>query len=211
MEFIPNYKDKVDYIVNLIKDVNKVQILELGVREGVSTKKFLDLCRKKNGKLISIDIDDCSNVSNDENWQFIQSNDNNFELIDKYLVREFDLIYVDSYHEPQHVQKIFYHYFNFLKIGGFCIIDDISWLPYCKNEYRDNEFSENINRLIFNKILQIYNQNKDKFSLEFYFEGSGLAIIKKQKNDLKKSKIIISREFSLKNIIKKFIKTKPKK
>ena len=211
MEFIPNYQDKVDYIVNLIKDVNKVQILELGVREGVSTKKFLDLCRRKNGKLISIDIDDCSNVSNDENWQFIQSNDNNFELIDKYLVREFDLIYVDSYHEPQHVQKIFYHYFDFLKIGGFCIIDDISWLPYCKNEYRDNEFSENINRLIFNKILQIYNQNKDKFSLEFYFEGSGLAIIKKQKKDLKKSKIIISREFSLKNIIKKFIKTKPKK
>ena len=211
MEFIPNYQDKVDYIVNLIKDVNKVQILELGVREGVSTKKFLDLCRRKNGKLISIDIDDCSNVSNDENWQFIQSNDNNFELIDKYLVREFDLIYVDSYHEPQHVQKIFYHYFDFLKIGGFCIIDDISWLPYCKNEYRDNEFSENINRLIFNKILQIYNQNKDKFSLEFYFEGSGLAIIRKQKNDLKKSKIIISREFSLKNIIKKFIKTTPKK
>ena len=211
MEFVPNYQDKVDYIVNLIKDVNKVQILELGVREGISTKKFLDLCRKKNGKLISIDIDDCSKVSNDENWQFIQSNDNNFELIDKYLIREFDLIYIDSYHEPQHVQKIFYHYFDFLKIGGFCIIDDISWLPYCKNEYRDNEFSENINRLIFNKILQIYNQNKDKFSLEFYFEGSGLAIIKKQKNDLKKSKVIISREFSLKNIVKKFIKTKPKK
>ena len=211
MEFVPNYQNKVDYIVNLIKDINKVQILELGVREGVSTKKFLDLCGKKNGKLISIDIDDCSKVSDDENWQFIQSNDNNFELIDKYLIRKFDLIYIDSYHEPQHVQKVFYHYFDFLKIGGFCIIDDISWLPYCKNEYRDNEFSENINRLIFNKILQIYNQNKDIFSLEFYFEGSGLAIIKKQKNDLKKSKIIISREFSLKNIIKKFIKTKPKK
>ena len=211
MEFVPNYQDKVDYIVNLIRDVNKVQILELGVREGVSTKKFLDLCKIKNGKLISVDIDDCSKVSTDENWQFIKSNDNNFELIDKYLTREFDLIYIDSYHEPQHVEKIFYHYFDFLKIGGLCVIDDISWLPYCKNEYRDNEFSENINRLIFNKILQIYNQNKDKFSLKFYFEGSGLAIIKKQKNNLKKSKIIISREFSLKNIIKKFIKTKPKK
>ena len=40
MEFIPKYQDKVGYIVNLIKDVNKVQILELRVREGVSTKEF---------------------------------------------------------------------------------------------------------------------------------------------------------------------------
>ena len=38
-----------------------------------------------------------------------------------------------------------------------------------------------INKSIFKKILEIYNQNKDKFSLEFYFEGSGLAIIRKKR------------------------------
>ena len=211
MQYVPKYEDKVDYIVELIKDINSINILELGVREGISTKKFLEVCEKNKGSLTSIDIEDCSKVSNDKNWKFIHSSDDNFEFIDKQIKKDLDFIYIDSYHEPFHVEKVFYHYYNFLKIGGICIIDDISWLPYCKNEYRDNEFSENINRSVFNKILEIYNQNKDRFSLEFYFEGSGLAIIKKIENDLKKSKILISREFSLKNIVKKFIKIKPKK
>ena len=68
-----------------------------------------------------------------------------------------------------------------------------------------------INRSVFNKILEIYNQNKDKFTLEFYFEGSGLAIIKKKNIDLNKSKKIVSRELSIKNILKHFFKRKPKK
>ena len=202
---------KLDYIIERIKHIQGIQILELGVQKGVSTKKFIELCDKNDGFLVSIDINDCSNVAKSDRWKFIHSSDDNFEFIDKQIKKDLDFIYIDSYHEPFHVEKVFYHYYNFLKIGGICIIDDISWLPYCKNEYRDNEFSENINRSVFNKILEIYNQNKDRFSLEFYFEGSGLAIIKKIENDLKKSKILISREFSLKNILKKFIKIKPKK
>ena len=76
---------------------------------------------------------------------------NAFEKLKK---KDLDLIYIDSYHEPKHVEKVFFHYYDFLKIGGFCVIDDISWLPYCKNEYRDNEFSETTNKSVFNKILE---------------------------------------------------------
>ena len=211
MQYVPKYEEKIDYIINIIKEIKNINILELGVREGVSTKKFLKFCEENNGKLLSVDIDDCSTVSNSNSWTFIQSNDENFDLIDKKIQRNLDLIYIDSFHEPNHVEKIFYHYYDFLKINGFCIIDDISWLPYCKNEYRDNEFSEIINKSIFNKILEIYNQNKDKFSLEFYFEGSGLAIIKKKELELNISKRIISRELSIKNMLKFFFKRKPKK
>ena len=64
-----------------------------------------------------------------------------------YLIsKNLDFIYIDSYHEPLHVEKVFYHYYEFLKINGICVIDDISWLPYCKKEYRDNEFSEIVDR-----------------------------------------------------------------
>ena len=181
MQYVPKYEDKVDYIVNLIKKVKNINILELGVREGISTKKFLEICDLNNGKLVSVDVDDCSQVSNNQKWTFICSRDDNFEIINKKISTNLDLIYIDSYHEPNHVEKVFYHYYDFLKIDGICVIDDVSWVPYCKNEYRDNEFSESINRSVFNKILEIYNQNKDKFSLEFYFEGSGLEIIKKKK------------------------------
>ena len=211
MQYVPKYEDKIDYIINIIKEIKNINILELGVREGVSTKKFLKFCEENNGKLLSVDIDDCSTVSNSNSWTFIQSNDENFDLIDKKIQRNLDLIYIDSFHEPNHVEKIFYHYYDFLKINGFCIIDDISWLPYCKNEYRDNEFSEMMNKSVFNKILEIYNQNKNKFSLEFYFEGSGLATIRKKDSNLNESKKIISREITFKNLLKYIFKRKPKK
>ena len=211
MQYVPKYENKIDYIVNLVKDFKNINILELGVREGISTKKFLEICNQNNGKLVSIDIDDCSKVSNDKRWTFIHSSDDNFEIVDKEINSKLDLIYIDSYHEPNHVEKVFNHYYNYLKIGGICVIDDISWLPYCKNEYRDNEYSEMINKSIFKKILEIYNQNKDKFLLEFYFEGSGLAIIRKKKDVLNKSKRILSRDFSVKNILRVIFNRKPKK
>ena len=211
MNYVPKYEDKIEYIVNLIKKIENINILELGVREGISTKRFIEVCNRNNGKLTSIDIDDCSKVLHDSNWKFIHSSDDNFDYIDKKIDKNFDFLYIDSYHEPNHVQKVFYHYFNFIKLGGLCVIDDISWLPYCKNEYRDNEFSEITNKSIFNKILEIYNQNKENISLEFFFEGSGLAIIKKKTTTLNKPQKIFSREFSFKNLLKRVIKTRPKK
>jgi predicted O-methyltransferase YrrM len=212
-QYTPNYiqESKVDYIIDKIKHVKNIQILELGVNKGISTKKLLKLCELNNGFLTSIDIDDCSKVVKSDKWNFIHSSDDNFEFIDKIIPKEIDFLFIDSFHEPNHVQKIFFHYYNFLKEGGICIIDDISWIPYTKNEFRDNSHNEYTNKLTFQKILEIHNQNKDKFMLEFFFEFSGLAIITKKKNFLNKPKKIISREFSFKNLIRKFLKIVPKK
>ena len=85
-----------------------------------------------------------------------------------------------------------------------------SWLPYSKNQERDKEFSEYINRSTFYKILEIYNQNQKNFDLEFYFRDSGYAIItKNEENFLNKSKKIKSREFGIKNLLRKIYKRKP--
>ena len=65
--------------------LKNINILELGVREGISTKKFLEICNQNNGKLVSIDIDNCSKVSNDKRWTFIHSSDDNFEIVDKEI------------------------------------------------------------------------------------------------------------------------------
>ena len=210
-QYIPSYESKVEYIIEKIKHIKNIKILELGVNKGISTKKFLKLCELNNGLLTSIDIDDCSEVVKSNKWNFIHSSDDNFEFIDKVMPKEIDFLFIDSFHEPGHVEKVFYHYYDFLKIDGICIIDDISWLPYIKNEYRDNSSNEYTNRKTFQKILEISNQNKEKFLLEFFFEGSGLAIIKKKKNFLNKSKNIPSREFSFKSLIRKILKIVPKK
>jgi len=173
--------NNINYIIQKIKNIQNINILELGVLKGDSTKKFLDICDSNNGFLTSVDIEDCSDVSKNDRWKFIHSSDDNFEKIDKIISKNFDLIFIDSLHEPNHVKKVFYHYYSFLKIGGLCIIDDISWIPYTKNEYRDNEFTENINKSTFNKILEIYNINKENFDLEFFFKDTGYATITKKK------------------------------
>ena len=204
-------ESKLDYIIEKIKNIQKIQILELGVQSGASTKKFIELCNANNGFLTSIDIDDCSNVIKSKRWKFIHSSDDNFEIIDKIIPKTFDFIFIDSLHEPNHVEKVFYHYYSFLKKGGICIIDDISWLPYSKNQYRDNEFAEHINRATFNKILEIYDQNKSNFNLEFFLQESGYAIItKNNENFLNKSIKIHSREYGLKNLLRKLYRRKPK-
>ncbi len=61
-------------------------------------------------------------------------------------------------------------------------------------------------------ILEIYYTNKENFNLEFFFKDTGYAIINKKSNKtLNPSKKIISREYGIKNYIRKFYKRMPKK
>ena len=206
-------KQKLDIIKEKIKDLKNPNILELGVQKGNSTKMFLELCNLNQGHLTSIDIDDYSSVSNDENWTFINSSDDNFEFIEKSIRnKKFDVLFIDSYHEPNHVRNVFYYYFYYLKKNAFIFIDDVVWLPYVKNSIKDNQFVERINRLTFNKVLEIYNENLENLTLNISFLGSGLAIMNKIGDKLNNEKKIKNRLFSFKNLIKSYIfEPKPKK
>ena len=76
---------KFKIITKLISNIENPNILELGVQSGLSTKKFLEICDKNNGYLTSIDINDCSIVSENKRWKFIHSSDDNFDYIKKKL------------------------------------------------------------------------------------------------------------------------------
>ena len=204
------FENKLNLIKKKIENIDKPLILELGVKEGRSTKMFLEVCDKNNGSLISVDFLDCSKVSNNPRWRFIHSSDDNFDYINNILEKKIDILFIDSLHDPDHIKKVFYNYFNFVKINGLIFIDDLVWLPYVKGGYRDNEFVETINRLTFNKILEIFNENKNNFTLDINFSGSGLAIIKKINVKLNYEKKISNRLFSLKNILKLIYRPTPK-
>ncbi len=194
-------------IFDKIKEKKDLIILELGVQNGASTKKFLEICDKNKGHLYSVDILDCSKVSNNKNWTFIQSRDDDFDLIKSKIPNEIDILYIDSLHEANHVIKIIYGYYDLLKLGGMIFIDDISHLPYVKNGIRSNFYCEINNQETFNALLEIYFSNHENFDLNFNFESSGLAIIKKIKKDQIKRKIKIeSRKFSIKNLIRTTVK-----
>ena len=197
-------KNKVsNFIYEDIKDIKNPQILEFGVRAGHSTKFFLDLCKTNNGKCISVDMNDYSNLFNDENWTFIHSRYDNLSFIKNQIPKEFDVIFLDTLHEAQHVEKIFYSYFDMLKKNGLFIIDDISWVPYLKNSWRDNFYPETENRKTFELLIDIFLTNQNNITLDFTFSTSGLAKIKKISNEiLNKKKHTRSRIYSLRNFLK---------
>ena len=175
-----DYKLETELLPKINK-IQNIQILELGVQKGRSTIKFLQLCKNNNGKLFSVDIDDCSRVSKDENWTFLQSRDDNFNYIKSIIKSKIDVLFIDTLHEAQHVEKLIYNYFPIININGFIFIDDISHLPYLNNKKRNNFYCEINNKETFNKILDIYINNTDNIDLNFSFISSGLAILKKKK------------------------------
>ena len=199
------YKLK-NFFENQLKDISSPKILEFGVKEGRSTRLLLDYCKKRNGELFSVDVDDYSNLFSDKNWHFIKSRDDNLDFLKKKIPNKVDVIYLDSLHEAKHVEKIFYQYFDYLKIEGIFFIDDISWLPYLKNCRRDNFYCEINNKETFEKLLQIYNFNQEKFDIYFTFISSGMCKIVKKQDLLNKTNKFSTREFSLKNLIRRLLK-----
>ena len=199
------YENKIDtFFINDLKKIQNPKVIEFGVRYGVSTKKIIKICEKNNGFLHSIDVEDYSKVSNSQNWKFHKTRDDNFEYLDQILNFKVDLIYLDSFHDANHIKNIFYHYYPLLKIGGVFVFDDISWLPYLKNKKRNNFNCEINNEEMFRKILEIKSANDNFFDLYFSFVGSGLAkIVKKNNETLNSPKKISSRKYSLKNILRK--------
>ena len=197
-----DYNNKIkSELISKIDNINNISILELGVQKGISTNYFLEVCEKNNGKLYSVDIEDCSRVSNNPRWKFIHSRDDDFNKIFNLIPNQVDIIYIDSLHEAYHVEKLIYNYYAKLKEGGYIFIDDISHLLYLQNKPRNNFYCEINNKETFDKILEIYNNNSDLFDLNFSFKSSGLGVIKKISNlPLIKNEAIVTRNFSFKNI-----------
>ncbi len=198
---------KLNFIHKEIEKIKNLKILELGVKNGISTSLFLKICEENGGNLISVDINDCSKLYSNEKWKFIHSRDDNFSKINEEIKRMggLNLIYIDSYHEPNHVKKIFYNYYNLLSENGLIFIDDISWLPYLKSSYRENKWVEEMNFKTFEKLLEIKLSNENNFKIEFSFERSGMAkILKLNLNELNEPKKI-KRTRTIKSFLREII------
>ncbi len=205
---VTTYKKIKNLINNYFKykKFNKINILEFGVDKGISTSLFLEFCNRTKSKLFSVDTIDYSKIIKNKNWKFLQSRDDNFKKVNNFVKWPVDVIFLDTEHTAKHVEKIFFMYIYKLKTGGLFIIDDISWLPYHKKAWRNNEWIENNNKDTFKKIIEIYNSNQKSLKVSFYFEDSGLAIITKTSKKINPSKKIPSREYSLRNIFRKLFK-----
>lgn len=188
--------------------IKKPKIVEFGVRHGVSTSLFLDLCEQNDGELYSVDINDYAYKFSSKRWHFFNSTDDNFKFLKKNLPNEIDIIFLDTIHKADHVLKILKNYFDILKLDGYFIIDDTSWIPYIKNNNHDHFYKEVNNKETFDSLLQLYSLNDKIIDIRFNFTDTGSAIIKKIKNEnLVFNKKNLSRQNSLKNYLRIILKS----
>lgn len=115
----------VDFLKQFCLDINARHILELGVRAGHSTCAFLSAIKSKKGKLVSIDIDDCSDVFNSPDWEFHRMNDLDFDTN-----AQFDIIFIDTSHTyDQTLAELRKFAPNLKKNGAILLHDTISYPP----------------------------------------------------------------------------------
>ena len=158
-------------MTDFLLEKSNPSILELGVERGSSTKAFVWFAEKVNGKVFSVDIDDCSKVVHSPNWKFLKSND----LDKNYILKNFDeikekgvdLIYIDSYHENFHVTKLLNLWFKYLKKDGAIFIDDTDGFPF-------REKKDTWNSIIYDLI--------DEAAKEFYYKNTENIIYTKYMN-----------------------------
>lgn len=160
-----------DSIINIKKPI----ILEFGVNTGASTSIFAHVAEQNNGHVYSIDINDCSDVVISDNWSFLKINDleikkilESFEILSSGI----DAIYVDSYHDSDHVEKLIYTWFPYLKKNGFLFFDDTDNYIYRKKKL----ISHTINVGEINSAIEkIYFSNEDNIVYSRVFGSSGLS------------------------------------
>ena len=179
------FLNHIDQMIDFVSSRNNPVILEFGVERGSSTKKFIDFAEKNDAKIFSVDINDCSNVSNSKNWQFLKSDDLNIDkVIENFKeIKEtgVDLIYIDSYHEDKHVQKLLSLYFKYVKKGGAIFVDDVDSFPFRKKKDIWNSI---VYDLTVDAVKEFYYNNTEICSLKILFDQNenGLAVIQKKNN-----------------------------
>ncbi|QZX99903.1 class I SAM-dependent methyltransferase [Halobaculum rubrum] len=100
-----DFSDHLHHLYTESLKQNPATIVEVGVRGGESTFVFERVAERCNADLVSVDLDDCSNVSDYEEWHFVQANGVEFgaefpSWADENGVgREIDVLFIDTTHE----------------------------------------------------------------------------------------------------------------
>ena len=118
--------------------------------------------------------------------EILHTRDDNYNEISKYITRKLDIILIDSLHEPNHVEKLIYLYWNDLSLEGLYISMILVGFHTPKATGEITNLQKILTETHF--IKEIQNSNFDKIDLTFSFSGSECRIIKKDNSELNEPK-----------------------
>ena len=117
----------IDAHVLWLQSVAKGNILEIGVRTGISTAAFLIGLEQNGGHLYSVDIEsDCGKVVSSPDWTFIHANSHtDVESIKSKIPPVLDILFVDGDHTYEGTRDDFTNYAGLVRSGGLVICHDV--------------------------------------------------------------------------------------
>jgi predicted O-methyltransferase YrrM len=153
-------------------------ILELGTETGASTTMFLQAVAENGGRVVSVDIEDCSMVADSERWIFVQADSTDVQTIitaAPTLKNGIDVLYVDSLHTRSHVRAEVEAWWPLLKEGAAVFFDDVDAAPYRAGRRKDSPTNEHNWDQIHDFILAFFHGNIAHTRLEVTYGSTGLA------------------------------------
>jgi predicted O-methyltransferase YrrM len=158
-------------------------VLELGTDDGNSSTIFLQACEEKDGRVVSVDIVDYSDISSSPRWQFVKSDSTNVDYIIKqapHLAAGIDVMYVDSLHTRAHVEKEVMGWYPYLNQDAWIFFDDVDSNPYRKGHRKDNVNVERANDSIHEFVQEFFYANEFTLQLSIFYGTTGLACMRKR-------------------------------
>lgn len=114
----------------LLKFRAKGNVLEIGVRGGVSTAALLLGLEEHGGHLYSVDLNpDCGNLFDHPQWTFICADSRDVERVKGAIPAQLDLLFVDGDHRYAGLKSDLENYSPLVKQGGLILVHDIIPMP----------------------------------------------------------------------------------
>ncbi|MEW6355567.1 MAG: class I SAM-dependent methyltransferase [Planctomycetota bacterium] len=181
-EYTPTLEGKIaaNLMVMYRKAAEKIRpvILELGTGSGQSTTVFLQACEEKDGRLVSVDIVDRSDITDSSRCQFVRSDSTNIEFIlsqAPHLKEGIDILYIDSLHKWEHVKKELEGWYPYMNAKSWIFAHDVDSHPYRTGSRKDNYGTELALDEILEYLQSFYYANEEDLYLSVQYGSTGLA------------------------------------
>ena len=165
-----------------VSQVEAPVVLECGVDKGWSAGVLAHAVERNGGRLISLDIRDCSDAIESECWTFLQIDDTEQKRILQeapILKAGIDFIFIDSLHFARHVRRLIELWYPLVRKGGWIAFHDVDPGPYMRGQRKDYVENEIVWRSIWQVVLDFFYANEDDLLLEYHLGDMGLAIMQK--------------------------------
>jgi predicted O-methyltransferase YrrM len=185
-EYTPGLEGQVAtqlmFIYGKAREKDRPVILELGTDKGQSTTVFLEACQERDGQLVSVDLSNCSDVSDSERWHFVQSDSTDVARILEcapVLERGIDVLYIDSLHLREHVEAELMAWYPHMNAGSWIFLDDVDANPYRRGRRKDHYASEILWDEIYEFVKAFFYANEESTYLNILYGSTGLACLHK--------------------------------